>query len=192
MMTKRACRRTLWGGWSVLINLAIVVMAGCSHKEVAIYQSPDVAVRPTASYAIVPTLLAPTPVERDPRVHNALVHERIRAAITVTLEAKGYRQSSPNTAEFLVHYRVSVRTTEREIGGFVSRNNPAGPSSSGPAAILTVARVETTEGKLVIELVDRQSGAIVYRAEAHDDDVTLWDDPDWVVASAVRLLLQDL
>jgi hypothetical protein len=191
-MSSRASHRTLWGGCILPITLALVTMAGCSHKEAEIYRDPDVAIRPTARFAFAPTLLGARLEEQDPRVHNALVHERIRAAITATLEAKGYRQSSPDTAEFLVHYRVGVRTTEREVGGFVSRNNPAGPSSSGPAAILTVTRSELTEASLVIELVDRKTGTAVYHAELHDDNVTPWNASEWALASAVGVLLQDL
>ncbi len=63
----------------------------------------------------------------------------------------------------------------REVGGFVSHRNPAAPSTSGPAAILTVTRSAVTEGNLVIELVERQTGAVVYWAEAYDDNVTPWD-----------------
>jgi len=174
-----------------MISLTMVV-AGCSHKDAEIYRNPDMAIRPTASYALTPTMLDARPEELDPRVHNALVHERIRFAIIATLAAKGYRQSSPDVAEFLVRYRVAVRTTEREVGGFISPRNPSAPSSSGPAVILTVTRSEMDEGDLVIELVERQTGALVYRAEARDDDVTPWDASEWVIASAVRVLLQDL
>ncbi|HTX51816.1 MAG TPA: DUF4136 domain-containing protein [Candidatus Baltobacteraceae bacterium] len=174
-----------------MISLTMVV-AGCSHKDAEIYRNPEMAIRPTASYALTPTMLGARPEEFDPRVNNALVHERIRAAITATLGAKGYRQSAPEVAEFLVRYHVGVRTAEHEVGGFVSHRNPAAPSRSGPAAILTVTRAEVTEGELVIELVERQTGAVAYRAEVHDDDVTPWDASEWVIASAVRGLLQDL
>ena len=189
MTCQHARHRTLWIG--CMISLTVVV-AGCSHKDAEIYRNPDMAILPTASYALTPTMLGARPEELDLRVHNALVHERIRFAIIATLGAKGYRQSAPEVAEFLVRYRVGVRSTEREVGGFISHRNPSSPSSSGPAVILTVTRSEMDEGDLVIELVERQTGALVYRAEARDDDVTPWDASEWVIASAVRVLLQDL
>jgi hypothetical protein len=179
-----------------LMGLCLAVVAvGCSHKEADIYLNPDVAIHPAASYALTPTLRGASPEELDPRVHNALLHERIGSAITATLGAKGYRQSSPDTADFLVHYRVSVRTAERDARRFVGRLIPGGPFSDRPAPILTITRAEKTEmteGNLVIELVERQTGAVVYRAEAHDDDVTPWDASEWVITSAVRVLLQEL
>jgi len=180
--------------WCTILTSLAMVAAGCSHKEADIYRNPDVAIRPTASYALSPTLRA-RPEEFDPRVHNALVHERIRSAITAALGAKGYRQSPPESAEFLVRYRVEVRTGERDVGGLVWRHQPAGPSGEGPKPILTVTRAgmtEMTEGDLVIEVVERQTGAVVYRAEGHDDAVTPWDASELMISSVVRVLLQEL
>jgi hypothetical protein len=174
----------------ILSDLAMV-MAGCSHREAHIYRDPDIAIRPAASYALTPTLLGARPEELDPRVHNALLHGRISSAITATLAAKGYRQSSPETADFLVHFRVGVRTAERTLTGFVWRLNPA--KSSGTILTVTPAgTMEMTEGTLLIELVDRQTGTVLYRAEAHADEVTPWDASELAVTGAVRALLQDI
>jgi hypothetical protein len=181
--------------WPLIFGSLALVSAGCSHKEAEIYYNPDIAIHPTATYALTPTLLGARPEERDPRVHNALVHERIGSAIRSTLAAKGYRQSSPETADFLVHFRVSVRTAEREVRGFVARRTPAGSSGNGSAPLLTVTRAEraeTTEGRLVIALLERRTGAVVYRAEAHDDDVTPWNASEFAIVDVVRALLQEL
>ena len=191
-MNEETRSETFWNKCMLLASFMFVFLAGCSHKEAEIYQNPDVGIRPTATYAITPTLLGATPEELDPRVHNALLHERIRTAIAATLAAKGYHQSSPESADFLVRYRIGVRTAEREVGGFVSHRNPAAPPSPGPAAILTVTRTDVTEGTLVIELLERETGTVVYRAEVRDDDVTPRDASDWMIAAAVRFLLQDL
>jgi len=180
--------------WSLIFSSLALVAVGCSHKEATIYRDPDVAIHTTATYALTPTLLGARPEELDSRVHNALVHDRIRSAITATLAAKGYRQSPPETAEFLVHFRVSARTAERDVRGFVARRTPGGPSIDAPAGVMVMrtGRTEMTEGDLVIEMVKRQTGAVVYRAEWHDDDVTPWDASEFVIASAVRVLLQEL
>jgi hypothetical protein len=194
-MMNRYTRQLTLCIWCMILSSLAMVAAGCSHTEATIYQSPDIAIRPTASYALTPTLLGARPEELDPRVHNALLHERIRSAITSILGAKGYRQCSPETADFLVHFRVSVRTAERDVRGLVARRTPGGSSSNGPAPLLTVTRAgrtEMTEGNLVIELMERHTGAVVYRAEWHDDDVTPWDASEFVIASTVRVLLQEL
>ncbi len=173
--------------------LLMMVVGGCRHKDAEIYRNPDIEIRPTASYALTPTLLGARPEELDPRVHNALVHARIGSAITAVLAAKGYRQSSPETADLLVHFRVSVRTAERDVRGLVARA-PGGPSSR-PTPILTVTRsgkTEMTDATLVIELVDRQTCAVIYRAESLDEDVTHRDTSESAITSAVRVLLEDL
>jgi hypothetical protein len=181
--------------WPLIFSSLALVAAGCSHKEADIHRDPDIAIHPTATYALTPTLLGARPEEFDPRVHNALMHERIGSAIRSTLAAKGYRQSSPESADFLVRFRVSVRTAERNVRGFVARRTPGGSSSNGSAPLLTVTRAERTEmteGNLVIELMERQTGAVVYRAQAQDDDVTPWDASEFMIASTVQVLLQDL
>lgn len=174
------------------LSLALVLTgAACSHREAEIYRNPDIAIGPAATYALTPTLLGARPEELDPRVHNALLHGRISSAITATFAAKGYRQSSAETEDFLVHFRVGVRTAERNLTGFVWRLNPA-KSSSTILTVTPAGTMETTEGTLLIELVDRQTGAVLYRAEAHADDVTPWDASELVVTDAVRALLQDI
>lgn len=194
MMSRHARHLTLSIACMILSSLAMV-MTGCSHREADIYRNPDIAIRPAASYALTPTLLGARPEELDPRVHNALVHGRIAAAITSILAAKGYRQTSPETADFLVHFRVGVRTAEREVRGLVARHTSVSASTSQPTPILTVTRagkIEATDATLAIELVDRQTGAVVYRAEGLDEDVTPRDTSEWVIASTVQVLLQDL
>jgi hypothetical protein len=174
-----------------LVLAMVLAVAACSHREAEIYRDPDIVIGPAATYALTPTLLGARPEELDPRVHNALLHGRISSAITATLAAKGYRQSSPEAADFLVHFRIGVRTVERNVTGFVWRLNPARSSST----ILTVTpagTMEMTEGTLLIELVDRQTGAVLYRAEARADDVTPWDSSEVVVTGAVQALLQDI
>ena len=169
----------------------VVAVAACSHREAEIYRNPDMAIGPAVTYALTPTLLGARPEELDPRVHNALLHERISSAITATLAAKGYRQSSAETAEFLVHFRVGVRTAERNLTGLVWRLNPA-KSSSTILTVTPAGTMEMTEGTLLIELLDRQTGTVAYRAEAHADDVTPWDASELVVTGMVRALLQDI
>ncbi len=179
-------------GIGMSLLLAMIAIA-CSHREAAIYRHPDIAIGPRASYALTPTLLGARPEDLDPRVRNALLHERISSAITQTLEAKGYRQSPAATADLLVHFRVGVRSDQRNLSGLLWRRTPASPSGGGPALTLTRAgTVEMTEGTLVIELVDRETGALIYRAEAHDDNVTPWDASEVMVTSAVRALLRDI
>jgi hypothetical protein len=194
MTSSHARHLTLGAGCMILSSLAMI-MAGCSHMEADIYRNLDITIRPAATYALTPTLLGARPEERDARVHNALVHQRIASSITSVLAAKGYRHSSPETADFLVYFRVGVRTAERDARGLVARYTSVNAYTGQPTPILTVTRpgkIQATDATLVIELVDRQTGAVVYRAEGLDDDVTPRDTSEWMIASAVRLLLQDL
>jgi hypothetical protein len=151
--------------------MAVAVAAG-SHREAEIYRNPDMAIGAAATYALTSTLLGARPEELDPRVCTALLHRRISSAIAATLAAKGYRQDSAVIADILVHFRVGVRTAERNLTGLVRRLNSA-KSSSTFLTVTPAGTREMTEGTLVIELAERQTGAVVYRVQAQDDDVRL-------------------
>jgi hypothetical protein len=96
----------------------------------------------------------------------------VESGVVRALEEKGYRQASPETADFLVTYQFVVggRTVE-------TRRDPTPPSVSGsvgPGDPLDIVRdaqatettMTATEGSLLIFATDRESGRILWRGVA--------------------------
>jgi hypothetical protein len=201
-MTKRGVRQPVGLAWLSLLAAAVALAAACSRLDVQTFQNPDIPIPGAATYAWKSAPLGgQRQAELDPRVHNALVSERIREAIESVLASKGFRRGGAETADFLVEYRVGVWSKERAA---VSLNldppdaaRDASPGASPGSAYGAPPSVEThwaegTEGGLLITLYERATGRIAYRALGRDDNVTKRDASERAIASTVSRLLKDL
>ena len=103
----------------------------------------------------------------------------IESGVVKALQDKGYRQASPDSADFLVTYQfiVSGRTVE-------TRRDPTPPSVSGsvgagdPLDIVREAQapettMATTEGSLLVFATERESGRILWRGVADETVVSV-------------------
>ncbi len=176
----------------VLLAALAAGLTACGHREMDAHRNPEVPIRHAATFAWNPHLADLPPEERDLRVHNALLHERIRSAIASVLAEKSFRQADATTADLLVEYRVGVKNTRRDATEFVSRRNPAAPPTSGPAVILASGPMEATEGELLIRIVERETGRVAYWAVGRNDHVTQGEASERAIHRAIRNLLADL
>ena len=102
----------------------------------------------------------------DPRVDNPLTRKRIESAIARNLEARGYRQSDTEKADFRVGYVVTVRRVpgSTTVGGSIgfgrySGGSGVGISIGGPATSLD----EHEEGTLFIDVRNGETGDLAWR-----------------------------
>ena len=119
--------------------------AACTSPagNVTVLRPADTLVIAGSTYSWAP-LSTQDLLSRDPRIDNADARRRIRSAIDMSLSAKGYRQvSDPSAAELLVSYRVGLKNDKDSRG-----------------------RSRGAEGTLRIDLKDRASGQLAWRATA--------------------------
>lgn len=164
-------------GASLAATAALVLsasLAGCESPagEVSVLTSDTAVVVPGSTYA-----WAPKPADAqgaDPRVDNDIIQGRIRQSIDTTLAAKGYRQvSDPRQAQLLVAYHVGLR---RQTGYQVDTVGSPGPVACGirgcigygwgyyGAPSAQVTPVDYTDGALMLDVIDRASGKLAWRA----------------------------
>lgn len=124
---------------------AAFALAGAfpAAAKVNVIQSPSAALAPGSSFA-----WAPVPARGfgipDPRIANEVTADRLRGLTEITLTNKGYRQvTDPLQADFLVAYTVVIV-----------------PEAQGQAQAPMIA----TQGTLVLDLIERASGRLVWRA----------------------------
>jgi hypothetical protein len=105
----------------------------------------------------------------DPLIDNPLLRQRIENAVARTLSAKGYRQSDPQVADFNVGYFLTVENKLSSSGvstsfgfGRYSGGSGVGVSIGGPGTRVR----EQEEGTLIIDVVDRISGKLVWRGSS--------------------------
>lgn len=112
----------------------------------------------TFSWAPVPAVGVGLP---DPAIANEITANRLQSITEATLTAKGYRQvNDPEQADFLVSYTIGMMpTSDAEVA-------TAGCDKLTCTLPTNVSFDTTihTEGMVVLDLTERQSGRLVWRA----------------------------
>lgn len=105
----------------------------------------------------------------DVHIDSPLVRKRIEAAVTRTLQAKGYQQADTQEADFDVGYLVTVDKRLSSSGvsssvgfGRYSGGSGFGISFGGPG---TQPR-EYEEGTLIIDFKNQNSGKLIWRGSS--------------------------
>ncbi|MFC3079964.1 DUF4136 domain-containing protein [Phenylobacterium terrae] len=153
--------------WAAFALSACETPAG----DVSVLQSDSRALTPGSTYAWAQ---ASTPAPNaDPRIANDIIQERLHRAVDTALAAKGYRLTAdPQQAELLVSYHVSL---EDRTEASVTTLGAAGPTYCGIRGCIggwgaygppmtTVDTFDYTQGTLVLDIVDRASGKLAWRA----------------------------
>jgi uncharacterized protein DUF4136 len=174
----------------------LLVTTGCSSLKVNVIRDPSIAIARGATWAWSPAPAEKKPEELDPRVNNSIIHERVQRALDRVLVQKGFRQTDPNRADFLAAYRVGVKDARQ----LVTQTVPVGPNYwggwgwgyYGPPPMVTSREITYTEGALMIDMIQRSTGKLAFRAIGVDQDVTGADGSEEQIQRTVEKLLQEL
>ncbi len=154
--------------------LSVLALAGCETPagKVNVLQSSTTAVVPGSTYAWAPVTSA-AQRSSDPRVANDIINQRIQSAVDSALAAKGYRHvSSPSQATLLVSYFVGLESRAdiqsnsyggAPMGACGFRGCVGGWGYYG-APMMDVQTINYTQGTMILDLVDRASGQLAWRA----------------------------
>ena len=112
------------------------------------------------------------------------------------LGQKGFRRADPATADFLVAYRVGVKDARQVVTQAVPTGPPYwggwGWGYYGPPPLVTSQEISYTEGALVIDMLQRSTGKLAFRAVGRDTDVTQADLSDEGIQKIVAKMLSGL
>jgi hypothetical protein len=107
----------------------------------------------------------------DPAVDDDTVHGRIQGSITSQLQSRGYSITrNEETADFLVRYFISLRREPTTVAatGALSRATPAARPGWGwgwsGGTVTTITPQDFANDSLVVELVERATGQVAWRA----------------------------
>lgn len=118
---------------------ALGLAAMPASAKVNVIQSPSAALARGSSFAWAPVPARGFGVP-DPRIANEVTADRLRALTEITLTNKGYRQvADASQADLVVAYTIVI-VPEAE------------------------AQLIATQGTLVLDLIERESGRLVWRA----------------------------
>ncbi|HVK51582.1 MAG TPA: DUF4136 domain-containing protein [Pseudoxanthomonas sp.] len=174
--------------WWRSATAALFVFAACALPAAA--QQGSVNVSKTATslpgprYAWV-AMPAQLPAESDQRVQDPAFRQRLQAALDKALQAKGYRLASGvSQADFIVAFRVGVQDIEevqvKDIpmpkgGGSTPQaaiecraggcSQLVAQTSGGQTELKTTVK-HSTEGGLLVEVIEPQTIRVLWRALA--------------------------
>ena len=142
---------------AIVLGLTLAVPA---PAKVNVIQSPSAALGEGSTFA-----WAPVPARGfglpDPQIANEITADRLARLTEVTLANKGYRQvADPSQADLLVAYTIVILP---EAGVRVT-NNGAGCPPLCAASDFNLDIQHFTQGTLVLDLIERASGRLVWRA----------------------------
>jgi Domain of unknown function (DUF4136) len=132
-----------------------------ASAKVNVIQSPSTALAPGSSFAWaqVPARGFGLP---DPQIANEITADRLARLTEVTLTNKGYRQiADASQVDLLIAYTIVILP---EAG---ARLTAEGPNCGPPlcaASDYSLDLQHYTQGTLVLDLIERQSGRLVWRA----------------------------
>jgi hypothetical protein len=146
---------------ALLAFVAATLGGQVAMAKVAVIQSPSAALAKGKSFAWAPKSTAL--LSRDPRLNNEIVAEHLRLAIESSLIARGYRLAPvPADADLMVSYQVTLQDkTDIRLNsnGIVCR-----PRLGCTAPGYDLSQSDYTQGTLVLDLRERSTGRLVWRA----------------------------
>jgi len=162
--------------------LAFALPAAAQQGSVKVSKTATSLPGPRYAWVTSPTTL---PAESDQRVQDPAFRKRLQAALDKALQAKGYRLvSGASQADFIVAYRVGVQDVEevhvKDVP--VPKGDGSVPqaaiecraggcsqlvtqTSGGQAALKTTVK-HSTEGGLLVEVIEPKTIRVLWRALA--------------------------
>ena len=140
--------------------LACLTCSAPAYAKVEIVKATSAALAKgsTFAWASVPAVGVGLP---DPAIANEITADRLQAITESTLTAKGYRQvGSPEQADFLVSYTVGMLPMS---DADISASSCDSPVCAAPSNASLDTSIHT-EGMLVLDLTERKTGRLVWRA----------------------------
>lgn len=175
-MARSVLHRSRW----FFLALALLCLVACDDQDVQVDRDSTIPIPAGSTWAWnnIPPASA-TLAKTAPMIDNDIVHNRIQNAIAAQLEAKGLRRvDDAGKADFLVDYHMGVheaQTTVQNLRQPGPRPVPViqcGQKNCwqtwywgywGPPEV-SYHNVKYREGSLMIDLVQRSSGKLAWRA----------------------------
>jgi len=102
----------------------------------------------------------------DPAVQNSIVHQRIQNSINKELQEKGFsRIDHVDQADFYVRYYLSLKRETSYVSSTsgVYRGYGYGWGWGYGGGVTTTTPIETTQGGLVVDVVERKTNKLAWR-----------------------------
>ena len=145
---------------STLAALVLATSPIPANARVEILNAPSAALAKGSTFAWAPEPAVGIGLP-DPALANEIAANRLQSITESTLAAKGYRQvSNPQEADFLVSYTIGMLPMS---DADIATSGCDAPSCAVPASASLDTTIHT-EAMIVLDLTERQTGRLVWRA----------------------------
>lgn len=147
--------------------LAAVLATGCATAgKVNVLQAPSAALARGSTYAWAP-ISGVAQGAPAPEIVNEITAERLATATDSVLSSKGYRRvQNPAEADLIVFYRVI--TVPQLDANLTAYGGACEPICRRPSDY-SLRTSRKTEGTLVLNLLERRTGRLVYQATSEKE-----------------------
>lgn len=168
--------------------LAGSVSIDTALAKVAIIQAPSSALAAGSTFAWE-SVTRKTAAEGSPAIDNDIIEARLRMAIESALIARGYRKAAaPAEADLIVFYRLTLQE-QQELT--LQQRGICGPRFGCAAGGYDLHQANYTQGRLILDLKEGRSGALVWRAMS-DKRVKAKDASQEKLDKALRTITKSL
>jgi hypothetical protein len=167
--------------------LAMLTSPAAAAARVDIVKVPSAALAKGSSFAWAPVAAVGVGLP-DPAIANEITAERLRTITEATLVAKGYREvGDPGQADFVISYTIGMLPMS---DADISTGACDAPTCAAPANANLDSSIHT-EGMIVLDLTERSTGRLVWRATSRKR-LTGRDVSDRRLATLLREMTRSL
>lgn len=175
----------------IVICSILVLLGGCSTMEVQHSTGSAAKISSLSSFAWMDSKEKGGEV----RTPQPSVDRYVRQAVERELVIKGYSRGEPDSADFLISWfgKVDEKVQEQDISHFYDSYGYGGALAAALPEMVEKGAVRKNyeEGTLVIDVIDRESGNLLWRGAATDTFVQKVDDKEagMIINKAVREIM---
>ncbi len=170
----------------ILVACGLLLLVGCSSMHIETQHADDVDFAKYKTWNWLPSAAQ----ETDPRLSDPLVVARIRGAIEKQLMAQGFRKES-TSPDFIVSYHAAL--DDQLSQSAVDNSYDTAQYDRYDQNWTYQYTSEWQQGTLLLDIVDAQTKALVWRGSAQAELTTNASDEerDKRVEEAVRKILKN-
>ena len=147
------------------IVIYLFVLAGCANTSVSIDYDPETDFTVIKSFAWQSKA---QPLTGDAKIDNEINDKRFRSAVNSGLIAKGLTQVSPDKAEIILSYQITIKPILHNQGatGSIGIGTSSHGSGLGISLGVPLTQKNYDEGTTILDMNDSKSKLLIWRGAA--------------------------
>ena len=175
---------------TALVVFTLFVLLGCANTSVNFDYDPETDFTAIKSFAWQSKAQSLT---GDPKIDNEINDKRFRSAVNSGLIAKGLTQESPDKAEIILSYQITIKPKlhNQSTSGTIGIGTSSHGSGVGISLGVPLTQNSYDEGTTILDMNDAKSKLLIWRGVAArkiDPSASAQENVDRIQKIVVELL----